>query len=60
MERSVEMVVERWGTLKAGAAYLPLDGRHRTALEYMMKNAGSGCVAHAGEMLDKAAGTERK
>ena len=57
MERSVEMVVGALGTLKAGAAYLPLDGSYpEQRLNYMMKNAGVSVLLTQERMSDKWAG----
>ena len=57
MERSVEMVVGALGTLKAGAAYLPLDGSYpEQRLNYMMKNAGVSVLLTQERLSDKWAG----
>lgn len=55
MDRSVEMVVALLGTLKAGAAYLPLDPGYPAArLEFLLKDSAAVAVltqqAHAGKI----------
>ena len=45
MERSLELIVGLWGTLKAGAAYLPLDRSYPAArLMQMLEEARPVCV----------------
>ena len=45
MERSIEMIVAILGTLKAGAAYLPLDPDYPTErLAFMIEDARPKCV----------------
>lgn len=38
LERSLELIIAVWGTLKAGAAYLPLDTTHPAARMALMLN----------------------
>jgi amino acid adenylation domain-containing protein len=55
MERSLELVVAIFGTLKAGGAYLPLDAEYpQDRLAYMLENARVAAVVtqpHLGAML---------
>src|ERR1700741_3993902 len=54
LERSAEAVVALLGTLKTGAAYVPLDGGFpRERLEYMMRDAGLGCVIPQARLREK-------
>ena len=57
MERSLELMVGLWGTLKAGAAYLPLDPSYPAArLAQMAGEAGPVLVLSAGSAGDKVRG----
>jgi amino acid adenylation domain-containing protein len=56
MERSLEMVVAALGTLKAGAAYLPLDANcPEQRLSYLMKDAGAYALLTQARLFDKVA-----
>jgi amino acid adenylation domain-containing protein len=53
LERSLEMVVGMIATLKAGAAYLPLDPRHPTdRLAFMLRDAGASVLLTQRGLLD--------
>nr|WP_218577583.1 non-ribosomal peptide synthetase [Phytohabitans rumicis] len=53
MPRSVRMVAAVLGTLKLGAAYLPLDTMHPAdRLAYMVADAGARVVLRAGDLAD--------
>lgn len=54
MERSVEMVVGLYATLKAGGAYLPLDpGYPRDRIEFMLQDAAAPVLLTQEKFLDR-------
>jgi amino acid adenylation domain-containing protein len=45
MERSIEMIIGIMGILKAGSAYLPVDGNYpQKRIEYMLADSGAGIL----------------
>jgi amino acid adenylation domain-containing protein len=57
MPRSIEMVVALLGTLKAGAAYLPLDPNYPPRrLAYMLNDSRAALLIGAGQSLAKFKG----
>src|SRR4029077_16332829 len=54
LPRSIEMVVALLGTLKAGAAYLPLDPDYpEERLAYMLRDAQPACVLSAVRLAER-------
>jgi amino acid adenylation domain-containing protein len=54
VERSLEMVVALLGTLKAGAAYLPLDpGFPRERLDFMLEDSGAPVLVTTTGLAEK-------
>ncbi|MBY0573831.1 MAG: amino acid adenylation domain-containing protein [Undibacterium sp.] len=59
LERSLEMIIGIFGTLKAGAAYVPLDPDYpRARLEHMLKDAGLQLVLTHSSLRGKTPVTE--
>jgi amino acid adenylation domain-containing protein len=53
MERSLEMVISLLGTLKAGAAYVPLDPSYpKERLDYMLEDSGASLLLTQEKLRD--------
>jgi amino acid adenylation domain-containing protein len=56
LDRSVDMIVAILATLKAGAAYVPLDPEHPTErIDYMLKDSGAALVLTSGRYRSRVA-----
>ncbi|MFL6284301.1 MAG: amino acid adenylation domain-containing protein, partial [Pyrinomonadaceae bacterium] len=61
MERSVEMVVALYATLKAGAAYLPLDPAYPTQrLSFMVEDAGARVILAQQHLTERVSGCDTR